>query len=94
MSYLLAYPANLYKQRSHLQVRKKGRAINGLVSAAVAKGQESCRRSGMSLTGGKSLVKQIVAVRVGLVCRTFGFNHCSLNHSLNHAVECWFGTLQ
>jgi hypothetical protein len=42
----------------------------------------------MSLTGGKFLVKQFVAVRVGLVCRTFGFNHGSLNPSLNHAIEC------
>jgi hypothetical protein len=50
MSYLLAYPAKWYRQRSVLQVKNKGRAIDGLVSAAVAKGQESCGRSGMSLT--------------------------------------------
>jgi hypothetical protein len=70
MSYLLAYPPKWCRQRLVLQVRKKGRAINGLISAAVAKGQESCGRSGMSLTGGK--------FRVGLVCKNFWVQFTSL----------------
>jgi hypothetical protein len=40
----------------------------------------------MSLTGAIP-GQNIVAVRVGLACRTFGFNHSSLNRSLNHGCQ-------